>query len=416
MRRLILSLAFAVLLITITQSVFAQMDYGQQTGEQNRSMHQNISEKQNVSYGNMGDHEKASRMMEDGKSMRMGHDMEGMGFLRSEGNVFGQYVTFTIDMKNNSILNYAINGTPLFNIICDFSFSSNESDGSVTRVEGANGTAVLQIHDNPSAIINMRTTEKASAIHVTFALASGVTATTQSNLVKIVSGDVVGYIGGSNTTSVSISGNNVVVGLPADSNAFFRASPVNVHVSEDVEKRISQEIEDDNVSAEVTFGRNRTVNEVNYTENTSVSIGEMQSDRISMTINGNETSGHFIDMNIDNSSLVIGAGETLGINYDGSPLVCTDNPDTVFNGGDSPVCWISPIQGNSARVIIYVPHYSQHTIDIVVQPSATATETTQAVTGTQTATITATQKAPAFEAIYLIGALLALLLLVRRRR
>ncbi len=150
-------------------------------------------------------------------------------------------------------------------------------------------------------------------------------------------------------------------------------------MADNLHKRISQEIEDDRMGMEIAFGRNRTFSAVNYSERMNLSVNEMERDRIRLSINATEPAGRIITMNLDNSSLVIGAGERLRINYDGEPLDCGDNPDMIFNGTDRPLCWISPVQDSKAQIMFYVPHYSQHTIDILVEPEATPTETAPGV-------------------------------------
>ncbi len=401
-RYIILSLTIAILLFTAIHPVVAQ-DPQQMGDQKNTSGRENVSDQKNKSDGqnagdqnkmsegqnaggqynksypeNMSDREKASKMMEEGKSMRMEHDMEGMGFLSSGDNSYGEYVTFTIDAPNGSILNYAINGTPLFNISCDFNFESVNSEGSQTKVEDATGDAIIQLHDNPTAIINIMTkfSGKTSPIrHVTFMLTTGATATKENNLIRINSGNVVGYIGGDNATSISVSGDEVRLELTANSHAFFRATPVNMPMADYVQKRISQEIEDNGLGLELALGRNKTFSAINYSEGINASVREMASDRIRLSINATETAGRIITVNLDDSSLVIGPGERLGIHYDNESLDCGDNPDMIFNGTDRPLCWISPVQDSKTQILIYVPHYTEHTVDILVEPGATPTVT-----------------------------------------
>jgi len=54
----------------------------------------------------MGDKGNASQMMEYGKTTRAQQGMHGLGFMHSDGNSFGEYVTFTIDTQTGAILNY----------------------------------------------------------------------------------------------------------------------------------------------------------------------------------------------------------------------------------------------------------------------------------------------------------------------
>src|SRR5450756_1971595 len=72
----------------------------------------------------------------------------------------------------------------------------------------------------------------------------------------------------------------------------------------------------------------------------------------------------------------------LRIHYDGQPMDFVNDPNIVFNGTDRPLCWISPIQeGVRAQLMIYVPHFSEHTIDIVVEPESAPSATNPSITG-----------------------------------
>jgi hypothetical protein len=126
---------------------------------------------------------RASEMMQQGMGMRAGQGMHGLGFMHSAGNAYGEYVTFTIDSQTGDILNYGIVGTTLFNMsIANFNYSSNTSQSSVTWVSNTDGSVLIQLHDNPAAVINILTKK---SISITFDLADGVNATKEENMVRI---------------------------------------------------------------------------------------------------------------------------------------------------------------------------------------------------------------------------------------
>lgn len=352
---------------------------------------------------------RASDMMEQGKGMRAGQGMHGLGFMHSAGNAYGEYVTFTIDNQTGAILNYGIAGTSLFNIsIANFNYKSNSSQGSVTRITNTDGSTTIQLHDNPAAVINILTRK---SISITFTLAEGVTATKEDNSVRIESGNVTGYIVGGNITS-AVSGTQVKVDAPANSAVVFRAAPVNMPMFGDMYRRFSQEIAKNRMGMEIALGRNGTYSAINYSERMQLRVQAMERARISLQVNATEPSGRIIAVNLDNTSLIVGAGERLRIRYDNQTLQCTDDTDAVFNGTDRPLCWISPMQeGVRAQLMLYVPRFSEHTIDILVEPE----------TGTPAATITATQpaatpKAPGFGLMASLAGLLTWALLVKRRK
>lgn len=352
---------------------------------------------------------RASDMMEQGKGMRAGQGMHGLGFMHSAGNAYGEYVTFTIDSQTGAILNYGIAGTTLFNIsIANFNYKSTSAQGSVTRITNTDGSTTIQLHDNPAAVINILTK---NSISITFALADGATATKENNSVRIESGNVTGYIVGGNITS-AVSGTQVKVDAPSNSAVVFRAAPVNMPAFGDMYRKFSQAIAKNRMGMEIALGRNGTYSAINYSERMQLRVQAMERARISLQVNATEPSGRIIAINLDNTSLIVGAGERLRIRYDNQTLQCTDDQDAVFNGTDRPLCWISPMQeGARAQLMLYVPRFSEHTIDILVEPE----------TGTPAATITTTQavitpKAPGFGLMVSLAGLLTWALLAKRRK
>ena len=373
-------------------------------------------------YGNeqqrqqMGERGKASDMMEYGNTVRNQQDMRGMGFMHSAGNAYGEYVTFTIDSQTGAVLNYGVMGNALFNIsIVNFNYKSSSSQGSITRVSNTDGSTILQLHDNPAAVINILTNK---SITVIFTLAEGVIATKEDNLIRIESGNVAGYIAGTGAVSSSVSGSQVRVDAPSNSAVVFRASPVNMPMYNNLHQMFSQEIARNRMGMEIAIGRNRSYSAINYSARLQLRVQEMDQDRIRLQINATEPAGKIIAVNLDNTSLVLRERDRLRIHYDGQPLQCVDDPNLVFNATDRPVCWISPIQDRvRAQLMIHIPNYSEHTIDILVEPETTATPTlTAPVVPTNTTVKPAeTQKTPGFGVTVSLIGLFAWVILARRR-
>jgi hypothetical protein len=358
MKRYILVIFIAAcLLISISGPVIARMGGGSMGG------------------GQMGERGRAFDMMNQGMGLRGGQGMHGLGFMHSGENAFGEYVTFTVDNRTGNVIDYGVAGIPLFDIgIADFSYDSTTEAGSITRISNTDGSILVQLHDNPAGIINIITNKN---ISVTFTLADGVNASKEDKLVKIESGSLVAYIAGTGIITTSVSSTAVVVEASGDSAMVFRASPVNMPMFDNMGQRFSQEIAGNRLGMEIAFGRNRTYNAINYSADMHVRVQAMEQDRIRMFVNSTDPTGRVISMNLDNSSLVIGARERLRIHYDGTPLQCVNDPNIVFNGTDRPLCWISQEQDRArAQVMIHVPDFSEHTIDIVVEPEEPVTQET----------------------------------------
>jgi len=362
----------------------------------------------------MGDKGKASQMMEYGKTTRSQQGMHGLGFMHSAGNAYGEYVTFTIDTQTGEILNYGISGTPLFNLsIANFGYRSNNTQGSVTWITSTDGSTSVQLHDNPAAVINILTKK---SIAITFTLADGVKAIKEDNMIKIESGNIVGYIAGTTIVTSTVSATQVRIDASPNSAVIFRAMPVNM--PDNMYRRFSQEVARNRVGMEIAFGRNGTYNAINYSAGIQLRDREMLEDRIRLLINATGQVGPIIAINLDNTSLLIRERDRLRIHYDGMPMDCVNDPNIVFNGTDKPLCWISPIQdGVRAQVMIHIPKYSEHTIDILVEPEVIGTP---AVSPTVNATMTVmpamTEKTPGFDLMLSLGGLLTLALLFRLRK
>jgi hypothetical protein len=392
--KIVISLIVACLLFSLTQPVLAQKDTKNMGGQP------------------IGDRGKASDMMKQGMDMRKNQGMQGLGFMHSAGNAFGEYVTFTIESETGNILDYGIAGSTLFDInIADFNYGSMSESGAVTRISNIDGSTLIQLHDNPTGVINILTSK---SISLSFILADGVTATKQNDLVLIESDSVVGYLTGRGTISISVSesGSEINIDASPGSVIVFRTSPVNMPMFEHMHRRLSQEIARNRLGMEIALGSNMTYSAINYSPEMRVRIRAMEQDRIRMQINSTNPAGRLIGINLDNTSLMIGAHDRLRIYYDEIPLECVNDSNMVFNGTDRPMCWISPVQDRArAQLLIHVPDFSQHTIDIVVEPE----EPTETESVTITPTATQTPGTPGFSLIVsLIGLLTLAYLRIRR--
>ena len=363
----------------------------------------------------MVDKGNASQMMEYGKTTRAQQGMHGLGFMHSDGNSYGEYVTFTIDTQTGAILNYGILGTPLFNLsIANFGYKSTISQGSVTWVTNTDGSTSFQVHDNPAAVINILTNKN---ITITLTLADGVSAVKEDNMVKIESGNIVGYISGTAIVSSTVSTTQVRIDASPNGAVIFRARPVNM--PDTMYRRFSQEVARNRVGMEIAFGSNGTYDAINYSRGIQLRDREILQDRIRLRINATDQDGPIIAISLDNTSLLLRERDRLRIHYDGTPIDCVNDPNMVFDGTDKPLCWISPIQDRvRAQVMIYIPNYSEHTIDILVEPEVTGTPTVPPTVSATITTVmpTVTEKTPGFGLTLSLGVLSTLVLLFRLRK
>ena len=351
---------------------------------------------------------KAGDMMRRGQEMRNASGIMGMEFMHRTGSSYGDYVTFSVDNVTGEIKDYGIAGIPVFDSInvSDFDYKGDtRTTGALTRITNKNNSILLQAHDNPAAVINIKMNTAAT---ITFRLSSGANASKEDNVVKIEAGNLTAFIAGTNTTSITISGN--VIKLDASKgNAIFRAIPVNMPVSVG-HGRFMKEMMRNRAGAEIAIGAYGKTSVANYSDDTNVMIRSMDRSRIRMTIDSTNHSGKFFMMNLDNSSLNWTARQRIRLYIDNMPMRQVMSEDELYNATESSF-WLNMPGGKRMQALMYIANFSERTVDVAVEDGGTATATG---TSAGTTEATATPKTTGFEAIAgLLGAGVAYL---RRKR
>lgn len=339
----------------------------------------------------------AKDMMNKGHEMRNQQGMTGMGFMHRQGDNFGNYVTFSVDNNTGAVMNYGLSGITIFDSIkiANFDFEASTIAGALTRIANKDGSVVMQLHDNPASVINIRTK---TATTVTFDLADGVKASKEDNLVKIETDNLTAFIVSTNSTSINIAGGEVRIG-PGIGNIIFRAVPVNMPVN-GMHQKFMGEMMRNRAGAEVSMGMSYKYSIVDYSENMNVMIKSMEKNRMRMTINSTDPSGKFIMMNIDNSSLVWNERQKMRFYLDNKPMRQVMTEQELYDAKESSF-WLTMPDGNRMQAMMYIANFSEHVVDIVVEDVTTLTPgTTQA-----TETPVSTPATPGFEiALGLLGA------------
>jgi len=309
----------------------------------------------------------AGDMMGTGQVLRQDAGMHGMGFMHSGACLYGQYITFDVDNQTGDITNYGIAGVDIFDsiIVDGFDYDSTRVSGAMTTIADTDGTTFIQVHDNPGAVINVAS----SGDHtVNFDLAEGTTISEEENIIKIVASDIVVYIIYASSDTVDISEDNYLISItsPADSFVVVRAVPVNMHGLDNVHGMFARELAGNRVGAEVCLGAGGSLSVVNYAKEMHVELQSMTQDMIQLRVNCTDPAGRIMAFNLDNTSLMLQQSDRLRIHYDGTPMACVDDPGQVFNATRA-TCWISQQTREQAQIMIYIPEFSEHTIDIVVE-------------------------------------------------
>jgi hypothetical protein len=381
MKRSIKITAFLLAVVILAVPVLGQMSGGMMSGDMMRG--------------------KAKDMMTRGSEMRSAQGMMGMGFMHSEGSNFGNFVTFSVDNTTGTVMNYSILDITVFDSIkvAGLDFKDLKTMGALTRISDKNDSVVIQLHDNPAAVINIRTK---AATTITFDLADGVNASKENNIVKIEDGNLTAFIVSTNTTSINITKEEVRI-ESSKGNAVFRAVPVNMPM-DSMHQKFMGEMMKNRAGAEVSIGISDKYSIVNYSENMNLMVRSMERNRIRVTINSTDHSGKFIMMNLDNSSLMWSQGQKIRLYLDNMSMRQVMTAEELYDANES-CFWLTMSGDNRMQAMMYIANFSERVVDVVVED-----ESTPAPTSTETPgkTPVPTPATPGFEvAIGLLGAGLA---------
>lgn len=309
----------------------------------------------------------AEDMMRVGSSMRHGAGMQGMGFMHSGAGMFGQYITFEVDNQTGAVTSYGIAGVAIFDYIAvqEFDYEDTAVMGALTRIIDSDGTTFIQVHDNPAAVVNIFSPEDYT---VDFDLAEGTSVQQENNMLIISAQDLEVYIiySADVTVDVSVDGGIVSVTSQGGSSVVVRAVPVNMQAVGQMHRMLAREVARNRVGAEVCLGRNGSISVANYSEQMRVQLHTMARDRIRMEVSSTDPAGRIMAFNLDNTNLRLQEGDRLRIHYDGVPMQCVEDPEEVFNATGA-ACWISQQSRERAQVMMYIPEFSTHTIEFVVE-------------------------------------------------
>ncbi len=344
---------------------------------------------------------KAKDMITRGSEMRSAQGMMGMGFMHNQGSNYGNFVTFSVDNTTGVVMNYGILGVTVFDSIKveGLDFKDSKTMGALTRISYKNDSVVIQLHDNPAAVINIKTKVTTT---ISFDLADGVKASKEDNIVKIEDGNLTAFIVSTNNTSINIVGGGVRI-ESSKGNAIFRALPVNMPM-DGMHQKFMGEMMKNRAGAEVSIGLSDKYSIVNYSENMNLMISSMDRKRMRMTINSTDHSGKFIMMNLDNSSMMWSQGQKIRLYIDNMPMRQVMTADELYGAKESSF-WLTMSGEKRMQAMMYIANFSERVVDVVVEDESTPTPTSAETPGK---TPVPTPATPGFEiAIGLLGAGLA---------
>ncbi len=412
MNKIFQSIAIVLVLTILSLPALGEMNGGSSYGD-GMDAGRNDSSMMNSRNNDIGSmHEKAREMYDNGSRMRDDEGMMGMGFMHREDDNYGNYVTFSVDNTTGDVLNFGIQGISIFDSIkiTGFNFKETRTEEAETKIDNKDGSIEVQIHDNPAAVIEIDANKKATLI---YNLATGASAAKQGNIVKITAGNITAYIVSEKATSINIAGSQVSIDTD-NRDTIFRASPVNMP-HDDMEDRFMEEMMTKRAGAEVSVGESDKSSIVNYSKNVNITVDSIETDRMRMTIGSSDSSGKFILMNIDNSSLMLNEGQKISLYLDNKPMKEVSAEQELYTASESSF-WLNMNGPNRMQALVYISNFSTHQLEVVVGAAVTPAQSPIATTvTTPVATTVPAPKTAGFEIALGVLSTVAAAFIVRRR-
>ncbi len=304
-------------------------------------------------------------------------------FVDNNGNVTGTYVSFTMDEETGEIWNYMVNNVTVFSSVTyeNETIGKTSIMGPVFLYSGAMvstdfpndfgdmnfgpgmdiGWRFIHIHDNPTGVMHIVTYGEDE---ITYTLADGVTATLNNSTVEL-SGAVDAYLLVSNGV-VSIDGNQVTVktGVNNDTTSIAFVEPSEWKVPKEIRNKIMAGIRDGKVGGEMYVGVNGT-DFVNYSYQMRAQIEVKEQNHLRIQVSSEDSEGKVMIINAEKSMLQYDENHKIVVKFDGKEIKETSVDDVMAGGTEAKYAVVD--NGDDVSVMVYIPHFSEHTIDVESQ-------------------------------------------------
>jgi hypothetical protein len=298
----------------------------------------------------------------------------------------GKYVSFEYNDSTGEIMNFTLDGTPVFSSILIDDWSPDiKHSGSEIRFEtksqsmGKDGVEriTLEIHDNPKGLIKV---DVKGSRNVTFVLADDI-------LGEV--GDpenAVNLSGALNGTLVQIGHENGAVDFSKDDNKnftanvidaklMFRTHPVTVMTQAQFNHRnqITAGIMAGDVGAEVDIEDEDSSSTVVY-DSLNISIEQVENNTVSINISSELSQGTTVSLSVSSDILEVIQEENVTILFDGEQIQMADNYDDIMNPDDDDGAaeYLVVVGYEDVEVLVSIPHFSAHSITITAGDAGAA--------------------------------------------
>ncbi len=318
-------------------------------------------------------------------------------FNYNNGVASGYFVDFTINPVTGEIKNYTVSNTTVFTSVSYV----NETQGRVTTMGAilsyygvgstfswnvSHGVPVdmnfmwryIHAHDNPAGILQIVVYGQDT---ITYTLADGITASVENKTVYL-SGAINGLLLISNGVA-TVNGNTITVkvgelgyeygnySVHAGSVVFVRTTEW--RVPQQIRNKIMEGIEEGKVAGELCVC-NGTHDFVNYSYQFQVQVKVQERNRLQLQVSSENPEGKVMVINANKEDLQYDAQHKIIVKFDGQMAKETTVDDVMAGGTEAKYAVVD--NGDYVSVLVYIPHFSTHTIDIESQSTDVITTVT----------------------------------------
>ncbi len=315
------------------------------------------------------------------------------GFNYTDGAAQGTFVSFSIDPNTGEVSNYAVNGTTVFSQVT----YENDTNGEVevngpvlwyygfgTQVNWSNHNPrwntmwrFIHVHDNPAAVFHIVVYGEDT---ITYRLASGESAKVTGNHTIVINGTVQGTLIFSGKATVE--GNEIKIKIGESNYEFgnytYKGGSVMFirtnawHFRERVRNMIIRAIAEGKMGGEIRVGENGKSDFVNYTYGFHARITHQETNRLRLTVESESHEGKVVMITVDKDKLQYDSSHKVVVKLDGKEIRMTSEDEVLAGGSEGKYAVIDG--ENEVTVMVYVPHFSEHTVDVESQPESVTTE------------------------------------------
>lgn len=303
------------------------------------------------------------------------------GFDRNNSEFKGRFLSVQLNETSGSLTNYTVmtsgGNETLFSLINLKGFIPSSISTTGTLLVERDSNASIVVHDNPVALLHMSSNRSMQSAN--FTLASGISAVvlpTNGNETNIsyawISGTGIQGIlmvrNGTLVTEKDGTGATTIVANSSD--IMLRMKPSMIKGYNAMNEAVQTAIANGMVAGELSLMvRNGSAmfDLLQYQTGFMLEVKQASENHIQLIASSNEHKGRVAIINLDRGTFDTRTDNDIVITLDGKTILQTKNPlDVLSNSGsnDSDAVYCIETTPNGSQIMIYVPSFSIHELDI----------------------------------------------------